>query len=394
LRRLDWQSASCPELQNPIVEIKGHPYVAHAQSGDCVFLDPVSKLCNIHKRFGFGAKPLGCRIYPMNIVSTFPGECSVTARLDCPAVQQHTGPSLEQLRKEILGYVNELDPGLCFDKDDLAQLEPATIRFLTEQLTTNMLCRTDLFPGTKSLELALNVERLEGLGTMFLNDHETLETVMPSFLARTEANIAENNTWRPVGGFVKAAYRLWLEAYLRRDEETLRQGFSARLKRTRSLIQILYGRGSFGALGEEHPNSALSDVPLFPGHCRSSPALPSSSTVSAAQNEVWSCYWRYVEARMRALQFFGPAYFGVSFFRGLRALVMTFPLVLGAARCRARSEDRSLSDLTAEDIQYATGAVDHSFGRSALLGMTLYRSLETFFSSARYGRLLATMNWN
>ena len=73
LEKLNWPaSAEAPE--KTFTQIKGHTYLAHTPAGECVFLDTETNLCRIHRHFGESAKPLGCRIYPFNIASTFAGE--------------------------------------------------------------------------------------------------------------------------------------------------------------------------------------------------------------------------------------------------------------------------------------------------------------------------------
>ena len=61
-----------PDLKDTPVVVReswlGHEYrLAHRDDGSCVFLMP-DGLCRIHKELGFDAKPLVCRMFPLQIV--------------------------------------------------------------------------------------------------------------------------------------------------------------------------------------------------------------------------------------------------------------------------------------------------------------------------------------
>jgi len=406
LAELKWKDKTdIPD--DPVTKIHGHPFIAHKPNGDCVFLDPETNLCRLHAQHGPSAKPLGCRVYPLNIASTFWGELSVTARMDCPAAQQNTGPPLREKRVQIERYAKQLGIKGGYS-DELGGLSPVTVDLLCRALRERFLERPGLDAGHRNWAMLLAVERLRQLGVNFLNDTPTMEEVLPSFTERVVEKALES-PGRRLSPFSRGVFREWLGAYLRRDEEVIGKLFFARMRRTLELALLLGGYGSFGKLGAEHPDIPVRDVPMFPmpepegsglEQAISGREPPSGS--SSAQNtetssdgsaeDCWECYHRMLSSRLQTLQFFGVTYYGAMFFDGLRALVQTYPLVLAAARCHAAS--RHVGQIGAEDVQYAVGAVDHSFGRSRLLQMHLWRALEEFFSGSRYGRLLKTLGWH
>ena len=71
----------------------GHEYrLAHRDDGSCVFLDP-DGLCRIHKELGFDAKPLVCRMFPLQIVPR-DNVAIVTLRRACPSAAADKGTAV------------------------------------------------------------------------------------------------------------------------------------------------------------------------------------------------------------------------------------------------------------------------------------------------------------
>ena len=379
LNTLDWKNESDVPAE-PVIRIHGHPYLAHRPNGECVFLEPGSELCRLHQRFGVTAKPVGCRVYPLNIASTCIGGVSVAARFDCPATQQNVGSLLAQNRREIEEYVSLL--GIGGGVPESEGLSPEAVESLARALREELILPAGVPPGKRNLALWAAAQHLEKLGVSFLNDAETLRQVLPSVVR----GALKRTVKVPPGGLSavsRAMFREWLASYLRRDEEMIRERTGARLRRTAALVMIFAGRSSFGKLGAEHPTVSLQQARLFRGAALRQGV---AATPDAAGAEVWECYWRMVAARLEALQFCGVCYYGQSFFVGLRALILTYPLTLAAARCHAAA--RGASELSPDDVRYATGAIDHSWGRSRLLQMSVWRHIEAFFGGPRYARLL------
>ncbi|NOY80246.1 MAG: YkgJ family cysteine cluster protein [Kiritimatiellaeota bacterium] len=388
IRALDWRGEEDFEPGDPVHLIGGHPFLAHRADGDCVFLDAKTRLCRIHRRFGEIAKPLGCRVYPLNIAAAYAGEVSVNVRMDCPAVRLNQGRLITDRRRDIGGLVRELGVRGGFTEDHLAGISRQSIEFILDSLRRGILNRSEYSPGLCALALLFAVGRLEDLGVPFLNDLPTLREVMPSFIERTIRTVSER-TWAPAGSFWRCVFRSWLSSYLRRDEEVIYRGFAFRFYRTRHLALIALGRGTPGALGSEHPRVPLAAVPLFPGTERAAGPPPIAATPGA--NEIWECWVRFLNERLETLQFFGVTYYGAPFFIGLRALVQTYAFVLAAARIHATARHAGVIDST--DVQYGVGVIDHGLGRSKLLEATRYRVLEHLFGRFRYGRLLAALGW-
>ena len=114
LRHYAWRRVE-PQLaeRKLFAEVKRFGRVQQARTalqdnGDCAFLDE-DTACLIHKRLGFRAKPLGCRLYPFTIAQTPTGFC-VGARFSCPAIAQGLGPPLTDAVKALTALATELYP--------------------------------------------------------------------------------------------------------------------------------------------------------------------------------------------------------------------------------------------------------------------------------------------
>lgn len=379
LQALDWGAE--PDVPRDFAQRIGrHAYFRRRADGGCVFLDGQTGACRIHARFGFDVKALTCRGYPHNLTSTWRDEVSVVARLDCPAVQQHAGKPLEANRRQIERLVKELGTRGGFTARQLEGLSREAVQRMTRGLVDLIGEGGGLAPGTLAFALFLAAERCRALGASFLNDTETLETVLPALLGDLRNEAAARPTGH-VGRLSKSLFRVWLATCCRRDEELVRPGIATRLRRTAALAVYAVGGGSLRAMGQEHPDLSLRRVRLFAAGEGWQPSAPAS----------WDSYWRLLVARLEGPQFFGVAYYGEPFFTGLRALLQSYALVLAAARTHAAA--RSAHRIEAEDVNYAVGAIDHSLGRSPLLQWKLWRQAEEYFGDARYGRLLNSLGW-
>ena len=367
-----------------VTRIHGHAYFRRRSSGACVFLDEQSGACRMHARFGLRVKALTCRGYPHNIASTWPGEVSVVARLDCPAVQRNAGPPLTSNRDAIEQLVRELGTRGGFTPHVLEGLSREAVETMTAALVGVISGEeegTSLRPGARAWAFMLAVERLQALGTSFLNDGPTLKEVLPSLVGRVREEAAGGKPPR-LGPFSRGLYREWLAAYCRRDEEMVRPGLLVRCRRALALGGYFFGWGSLAIMGMEHPDISFRRA-----------GVPAGSVPrEGSPHEIWDCWRRLVISRLEGPQFFGVAYYDLPFFTGLRALAQSYGLILGAARCHAAV--RSSAGIEEQDVQYAVGAVDHCLGRSPLLQFHAWRRVESYFSGRRYGALLRTLGWD
>jgi Fe-S-cluster containining protein len=356
-----------------VVTRNGFPYFQRQADGACVFLGR-DGACRMHRRFGFDQKALTCRGYPFNIVSTFPGEVSVLARMDCPAVLQNHGTPISEQRQDIEKLVREMQFGDGFSPTQLNGLLRPAVELLTgaarQLLQDTSLNMTDCICCLRGL-----AERARKLGATFLNDLDTMREIMPSLRRSVQANL-EDRPRLGLGAAERAQFRQWLCLYWRRDEEMLDTSLKTRVARAAHTAAAIAGFGNPRHFGQEHPDLPMRQVRLFEPPDR-----------FLADDTAWEPYRRFLEVRLECCQFFGPAYYDTGFFTGLDALCLTYPVTLAAARCHAAACERAT--VTLADVHYAVGMLDHCHGRSpALQFQTCRRTEQTFAEANRFHRLL------
>lgn len=384
LRSRDWSGESgLPVPADPVTRIAGHPYLAHRANGDCVYLDPATSLCRLEVRFGHQAKPLGCRVYPLNLASVLPGVVSCGVRFDCPAVQQNAGTPLRSQQAAISGFVREMGLAGRIEAFVLEGLEPANAERLAAWFSALVLDPPAASPALMAQTLFGAALHFSHLGPEFLADTATMKEILPPLRDKFRGNArlrfatAGATTLRRLD---RALFRLWLAGYLRRDEEVVGKPFFRRIRRTVELARLFAGRGTYRQLGAEHPDVSVDQAALF-----------QPWTVAPAEGDavVWDPVRRWLAARLETLQFFGPSCNHRGFFDGLQALAQAMLLMLAVARLRAAAAGRRGGPVTAADAEYATGAIDHSFGRSRLLATAHQTALERWFRAPGAFTILA-----
>jgi len=345
---------------SPFFRHGGRTFLAHRADGDCVYLNAANGLCRIHEQFGAEAKPLGCRLYPFQIVPTFDNEVTVTARFDCPTVRRNDGAPHGDAVRELTRYAGQMRLPEPFDERTRSSFGREQIEAACEFAGTLM----SAFPANdrRALFLALLCdwlqERLAGGAGDF--DRSDLAKAFAELKARVEAAASEAPS--RLGLIGRVAFRTLLGMYLRRDEDVL-NGQAGRVRRLLAMISFVLGIGSFKALGVTHPPGSLRAARRF------------SPGPAARDPNFFELHWRMIRTKLESLQFMGAANRGHDFLSGLRSLAMLYPLVLAAAKYRAAGRS---APLDSTDIDYGVAAIEHSFGRSAILAQPLVRTLETF----------------
>jgi lysine-N-methylase len=356
LEALEWSDEDgVPE--QVFTQIKGHDYIAHRDNDTCIFLEEDTKLCKIHKKFGINAKPVGCRVYPYNIATTFEGEYSVIPRFDCPAVRDEEGDFIDREMRQVRGYIEEMRLSGGVSRHQRDGLEVKTTRAVAEVLFKHFVNDTGNDVPTRMLRMILAISLLEQTASLL---DKTPAADMPEPLKqRVDADMEGLCPTRPAL-MARQMFLSQLCGYLRRDEEMINRGLGSRLGRTISIAGIILGKGNLRSLGGDHPDARLSGGQLF------------GTPVEGIDEVDWRLFTELLRLRLQSFQFFGPTNYDLTFFQGLRSLLVTFPMIVGTAKWCALARGGECR-ITAEDVNYAVGAVDHSFGRSAFLASALMR---------------------
>ena len=132
LERLDWGRNPPPGADDFVSSVGGYRFFRRRpETGACLF-QAEDNGCLIHRHFGFHAKSLACRGYPYSFANTFPGEVTVLARLDCPAVLQNSGESLENDRRALTALASELPQDDGFTPAQLCLLQRPAVEAIQQ----------------------------------------------------------------------------------------------------------------------------------------------------------------------------------------------------------------------------------------------------------------------
>ena len=344
IAKLPWPAGSQPP-RDYYAAWHGQPFLKRdAATRACVYLDERNH-CRMHAAFGGQCKPLTCRAYPLEFLRTFGDEVTVAARFDCPAVLAGDGPALASRRAELEALASEVRPhlGRGFTDTECDGLSPDAIRHFTAFLAARL---SDGAAPEALIRLAADLHRL---GAAFINDIETLDTVLPSMFdkaARTTAATPLGATWPH-----RTNLRRALLDCLRRDDPLDGTSLGTRLRRALHAAAVMTGGGNAARFSPDNPDFPIRQARLFDQ--RRWPAAPP---------ETFAVHRRFLAVRLDTLQFFGSANHSASFFDGLEQLLRTCDTALALARLHAAACHRDTP--SPEDTANTTALIDHAFGRA------------------------------
>jgi lysine-N-methylase len=340
----------------PVMKHSGHTYLAHREDGICVFLNLETNLCRIHAQFGAEVKPLGCRLYPFQIVPTFKGEATITPRFGCPTVRANQGLPHEDSLPELRELARRMQMPADFDEATCCYLDRGQIDAVCEFAATLIhgFDRND----QRALFLICLCDWLTTITTDDL-DRAALGNSFAAIKQAVEA-ISAAPVKRP-GFLTRLVFRTFLGLHLRRDEDVL-DGRAGRFSRMMAMIGCVMGFTDLHKLGIPHPTGSLQKASLF------------QTNVQPGDSAVFDLHWRMIATKLMSLQFMGSANGNRDLLVGLRSLALLYPLVCATAKYRAGN--RGVSIVEIEDVDYAVAMIEHSFGRSPILSQSFARSFE------------------
>jgi Fe-S-cluster containining protein len=364
LAELKWDPAD-PGPEEYVTPHHGKQVLAHREDGACIFYDADRKGCIIHHRFGYAAKPVGCRLYPFQLATTFSNTVSTTIRFDCPAVSDNSGKPLSKRAKELRGMAEELGlPGSGFDVTDLEGLRPEKCRQIVKALLKHVLLNDDISATDRLIIGQMAVPRLKKLGKTFINEME-LSEVLPSFFDRL---IQDTTLTKPrrLGAMEQARFLSLLLSFMRRDEEQLGQGLKGRLSRTLALFKLLKGKANLRSFSVEHPDFAMTRAEFF------------AAPIENRDELDLGILFDMVQHRLESFQFLGQPVYNRSFYYGLQTLFMIGALTVALAKwhAMARTGKKNACRITSDDVADATAAISHAYGRSQLLGLGFMNTMQ------------------
>lgn len=364
-----------PEYANTPVMVRqsllGHEHrLAQRADGSCVFLLP-DGLCRIHKELGFDAKPLVCRMFPLQIVPR-DKVAYVTIRRACPSAAADKGrPVGEQIdfarqlaheRKlaDVAPYPPAIKPG--------EQREWPVARRLLEAF--QRLQTDERYPPVRRLVHGVLLCRLlEQAKTRALNNERLIE-----LFGVLEQNVAEevgdlfSHRQQPSGA-ARTLFRQTAGEFVR-----LHPGFVAKpswRERWRLAVaawQLVRGRGQLPRLHPAFPAGTFEQLEEPLGVLDPAIYLPLSRLI-----ETTASSWSYALANRN----------GWSIIESVRMLAVTSAVGLWLLRWRAAGRPP-----TVDDMPEIITALDRGQGYAPLAGMKQRQRVQLLGKLDQLERLL------
>lgn len=327
----------------------------HDSEGVCVFLGEGNR-CKIHAKFGGGAKPLACRLYPFTLTPAG-DHWAVGIRYSCPSAADNLGPALQTHEAELREYARlyeqeagrplaempppELQPGQSVTWPDLLRIRDALLNLLRQpNVTLEYSLRTLLgfagFCRTSKFD-KVSDERLS----------EFLKVVTPAILE----DVPTPEQMPPPSWLGRVIFRQILAIYCRKDNGPNRGiARDGRWIRLQAAWNFARGRGPIPKLHALIPEGrTFADVEA------------NHETIGPATDTLLR---RFYTSKIEALPFCGVANFRYSFWDGLDSLLLTFPVIRWLGRALTVPGERE----TDVAHQLAVRIVDDNFGYNPALG--------------------------
>lgn len=353
----------------------------------CIFLNDKG-LCRIHEKFGLEAKPFPCRLYPYILVP-FGDHLRVSLRYACPSATGNKGKPLTQQKEALKKMAAEFETW-----GDQARDQALSAKAENEKAQTSRPPRLQGWQQVPWKDLHLFLEAFVGLlkeqdepfprrmlrclALLRLCQQARFDKVSDARLREllglltqaTKVEVpADLSRMEPPGWIGRLLFRGTLAVYLRKDSGArIGAAQRGRMALLGAIFRMVLGKGKLPDLQKGLPplEFAAFEQPTGP--------LPPAATAVLE---------RYYQIKITALQFCGPAFYGVPVWEGFAALALTLPAILWLARGY-----RDLGQPAA--IEKAITIIDENYGYSPLLGQSRQRmATRVLLSRHELDRLIA-----
>ena len=318
----------------------------------CVFLDS-DGLCIIHKKFGFDAKPLACRLYPLDVYKWRDGSVSASFRYDCPAVAG--GSRMEhprELANSITAFASELFQyrGRDADASYSRRIHPEIGRLRQIAGAYQRILLYDRIAPEVRFYAAVRLLLFHSIrkNSSDILEAEEFENDAFAFFKRSIehlTSIVESAEKIRRDQLVRFRYLIW--CVLRDDS---RATLAAHFPMAFAALRFLVGRGT---LKQSLLNLEVTAGDLFHQVCR-----------CRRKADALEPFFRFLRGRLTSMHFCGSPALGLTYEYGMAYLLMTFPIVIFLASVLAAQRKELL--ITAADVSEALILTDHGFLRSKL----------------------------
>ena len=345
--------------------------LAHRPDGSCVFLEP-DGLCRIHKELGFDAKPLVCRMFPLQVVPR-DGVAMLTIRRACPSAAADKGRPVS----EHLEFARKLarERGLTDQKIDPPPLKPGeqrNWRFTRRLLDTlHRLLADERYPMVRRLVHAMIFCRLlEQAKTRPLEDGQLgdLLDVLESSVAEEVGDLFTSR--QPPSSSAAVIFRQTAAEYVRlHPRYHVRPSWGQRIKLAWAAWKMVRGRGELPKLHPQFPAATFEQLEQPLGLLDASLYQPLARFTEATAES-----WSY------ALSNRG----GWTIVESLRQLAIAYPVGLWLLRWASAGREPNLADML--DI---ITALDRGQGYAPLSGSQQRHRLRVLATLDELPRLIA-----
>ena len=345
--------------------------LAHRDDGSCVFLLP-DGLCRIHKELGFDAKPLICRMFPLQVVPR-DGVAILTIRRACPSAAADLGrPVAEQL-----DFAKKLarERGLTDQDVQPPPIKPGERRGwkVTRKLldALHRLLIDQRYPPVRRLVHAIVFcQLLERAKTAPLEDGKLIELfqVLESSVADEVGDVFSQR--KAPSAAASVIFRQIAIEYVRlHPRYYVRPSWGQRLKLAWTAWKMLRGRGRLPSLHPKFPVATFEQLEQPLGLLDASLYQPFVRLI-----ETTSESWSYALANRS----------GWSVTESLRQLAITYPIGLWLLRWACAGREATLADVL--DI---VTALDRGQGYAPLAGTQQRHRLRVLAGMDELTRIVA-----
>lgn len=344
------------------------------RDGRCIFLD-AEKKCRIHAQFGFEAKPLTCRLYPLDVRTWSDGSVSASLRCDCPAAACGQGTPLGQCGKQISAFAGELEgrrKTATADYSDVLAPEVVRLHEIADAYERILMERSvPLNVRFYAAACLVHFHSKPGNSDDILEAEEFGEDAF-SFFRRSVDHLSACLADPPkLRRDALVAFRFLFWNFLRADESA---SFLLRLRGTFDSLRFILGGGTLKRTSAGYDVNAKG---VFAAMRRCTP-----------EPGAFEPYLRFLRGRLASLHFCGTPSHGLTFEEGMLYLLASYPVIRALASLSALSHGRL--QFSADDMMRAVMRLDHGFLRTGLYSLKSMRSsLRKLVSEENFAALLA-----
>ena len=350
-----------------------HYTLAKRPDGACIFLGD-DGLCRIHRELGEPAKPIVCRMFPMQVVRGY-GRAWVTLRRYCPSAALDKGRSVEEQLPVVARLVEEageeqtpappaLVPGVLRTWAEVERLTDALRRLLTDER----------FPPVRRLVHGLvfcDMLRLCRLRRVKNEDFGPLVSMLEQLTLGDDRVGAWFQARRPPGRAGGLLFRQVLLEHMRLyPDYVIEPSWAERWRLLRAAVAFGRGKGPLPWLHACFPATTFEDLERPLGHLDADLLRPLNRYFEAAA--VSQQYCLTSRAKWSIIESFG-------------ALALSYAVAMWMLRLRATG-----GVPTQQDVVDVVGIADRAQGSGALCGSRHRRHIN---SLNRMGELTRLLIW-